>query len=114
MVNVNGRRGDKHEVQEAGIEGLNVLAEYAQKSEINILMENHSGFSTDPKWLCDIIKAVNNPYCNLNVDFGNFCAKGRDGECTEQYDPYEGVKLMMPYAKAISASSKEFDSEGMR
>ena len=30
----------------------------------------------------------------------------------EEYDRYKGVMEMMPYAKAISAKSHDFDSEG--
>ena len=48
-------------------------------------------------------------------DFGNFCitrAKDNYLNCLEEYDRYQGVKDLMPYAKAVSAKSHDFDSEG--
>ncbi len=33
-------------------------------------------------------------------------------KCVEQYDPYEGIKKMMPYARGISAKAHRFDAQG--
>lgn len=113
MVNVNGRKGDKATIRDAAIEGLGRLVEYAERSKIHIIFENHNWYSADPFWLSDIVKSVNNPFCMLNVDFGNFCEEGwRNGECRGQHDPYEGVQLLMPFAKAVSAKTIEFDVNG--
>lgn len=114
VVEVNGRTGDKQTVKEAAVAGLAALVEYSSKARVNILIENHNWFSGDPVWLTDIIKSVNHPFCNLNVDFGNFCQKGwRNDECLDQYNnPYEAVKLMMPFAKAVSAKTIKFDENG--
>jgi sugar phosphate isomerase/epimerase len=49
-------------------------------------------------------------------DFGNFCiasewgANGRN--CTEEYDRYKGIEEMLPFAKAVSAKSHNFDADG--
>lgn len=113
MVNVNSRGGDKQIIKKAAVEGLGRLVDYSEKQNIHILIENHNWYSADPVWLVDIIREVNNPFCKFNVDFGNFCQKGwRNAECIEPLDPYEGVKLMMPYAKAISAKTMKFDEKG--
>ena len=32
--------------------------------------------------------------------------------CEEMYDPYDGVAEMLPFAKAVSAKSYNFDEEG--
>jgi hypothetical protein len=35
------------------------------------------------------------------------------GECEEEYpDKYEGIKMMLPAAKAVSAKSYDFDEQG--
>ena len=39
--------------------------------------------------------------------FGNFRISGE-----EEYDRYQGVKELMPFAKGVSAKSYDFDSEG--
>ena len=55
--------------------------------------------------------------CGTLPDFGNFCLKREgdkrwDAKCVEEYPRYEGVKKMMPYAKAVSAKSYTFNDEG--
>ncbi|MEQ9582789.1 MAG: sugar phosphate isomerase/epimerase, partial [Arenibacter sp.] len=43
---------------------------------------------------------------------GNFCiTRSKDG-CAEEYDNYKGIAELMPYAKAVSAKSHDFDAEG--
>jgi sugar phosphate isomerase/epimerase len=50
---------------------------------------------------------VNRPTCGTLPDFGNFhLADGKE------YDRYKGVAELMPYAKAVSAKSYDFDAEG--
>ncbi len=113
MVDVNGRRGDRNVVKDAAVEGLSALAAYAGARNVCILAENHGWYSSHPPWLVDIIQSVNSPFCRLNVDLGNFCRTWRGGQCVDQqYDPYEGVALMMPYAKNVSAKTMAFDGQG--
>ncbi len=55
--------------------------------------------------------------CGTLPDFGNFCIKRKDGKrwnapCIEKYNRYKGVKEMMPFAKAISVKSYDFDEMG--
>ena len=45
--------------------------------------------------------------CGTLPDFGNFRVSG-----DEEYDRYKGVEELMPYAKAVSAKSHDFDEEG--
>ncbi len=109
--------GDKNEVKMAGIKGLSLLSEYAQPYDINVIVENHGGYSSDGQWMSDVIRQVNLPNCGTLPDFGNFCIKRQGGEmwgtpCIEEYDIYQGVKELLPYAKAISAKSYQFDEAG--
>ena len=50
---------------------------------------------------------MDHSYCGTLPDFGNF--QINDGEW---YDRYQGVQELMPYAKAVSAKSNNFDLEG--
>ena len=98
----------------AAVEGLSGVAEYAQKENINVIVENHGGYSSNGAWLADVMKRVNLPNCGTLPDFGNFCTKRKEGswDCLEEYDKYKGVEEMMPFAKAVSAKANVFDSEG--
>ena len=98
-------------------EALSKLSRYASKSKVNIIVENHGGLSSNAKELVEIIKNVNMNNCGTLPDFGNFCITREnlslyDGPCALEYDKYKGVKELMPYAKAVSAKSYDFDSKG--
>jgi sugar phosphate isomerase/epimerase len=100
----------------AAIEGLGKLAEFAKPFGINVIVENHGGFSSNGKWLSQVMKAIDTPNCGTLPDFGNFCIKRtmKDGQriCEDEYDRYKGVKQLMPYAKGVSAKSYAFDANG--
>ncbi len=102
-VNAYGR-GTSEEVSDAAIDGLGKLCEYGAQNEINIIVENHGGYSSNGKWLTNVIEQVNNPYCGTLPDFGNF--KIADNEF---YDHYQGIEEMMKYAKGVSAKGHNFD-----
>ena len=110
--------GSKEEQYAASTDSLSKLGAYAKDLNINVLVENHGGLSSDPAWLTGIMKDVNMSNVGTLPDFGNFCLKRENGErweapCVEEYpDKVEGVKLLMPYAKAVSAKSYEFNDKG--
>ncbi len=104
-VNAHGV-GTSKEVQDAAIDGLGRLSEYGKENKINVIVENHGGYSSNGTWLTQVMKAVNNPYCGTLPDFGNFKINE-----TEFYDQYKGVKEMMPFAKGVSAKSYDFDGK---
>ena len=115
-VNAHGE-GTAEEVMEAAWDGLSKLADYAAGKYINIIVENHGGYSSNGQWLSSLIQKINKPNCGTLPDFGNFCLKREDGSmwgspCLEWYDKYKGVSEMMPYAKAVSAKSYDFDNNG--
>ena len=110
-VNAAGN-GTAEEVKAAAIDGLGQLSEYAEKENINIIVENHGSYSSDGMWLADIMKQINRPNCGTLPDFGNFCIE-KDGEvCLNEYDRYKGMAELMPYAKGVSAKSHDFDEMG--
>lgn len=102
-IRVNARGvGTKEQVAKAAIDGLSRLCDYAAKQNINVIVENHGGYSSDGKWLTGVIKAVNKPNCGTLPDFGNFY----------EYDRYQGVTDMMPFAKGASGKTYDFDAQG--
>lgn len=105
-VNAAGN-GSEQDVKTAVVDGLGRLTEHAKKSNINIIVENHGGYSSDGKWLADVMKQVNSSYCGTLPDFGNFKISDE-----KQYDMYQGVKDLMPFAKGISAKTFKFDKNG--
>lgn len=116
-VNAFGE-GTAKEVSTAVVDGLSKLSEYAAKEGLNIIVENHGSYSSDGAWIADVMKNVGMDNCGTLPDFGNFCTKRDNGErwggnCIEEYDRYQGVQEMMPFAKAISAKSHDFDKKGM-
>jgi len=88
-------------------DGLRKLTEFGANLSINTIVENHGGLSSDGAWLASVMKAVDHPMCGTLPDFGNFRIEG-----DRWYDRYKGVKELMPYAKAVSAKSHDFDSNG--
>lgn len=116
-IRVNARgKGSDEDMQKAMIQSLGTLSEYGAKTGIEIIVENHGGPSSNGKWITQIMKTVNSPYCGTLPDLGNFCIKPKfeNGKmsCEEEYDRYQGVKEMMPFAKGVSAKSMAFDSDG--
>ena len=88
-------------------DGLNKLVDYCSDIEINTIVENHGGLSSNGKWLSELMKKVAHPNLGTLPDFGNFLI-----ENDNWYDRYLGVEELMPYAKAVSAKSHEFNSSG--
>ncbi|PRX57111.1 sugar phosphate isomerase/epimerase family protein [Flagellimonas meridianipacifica] len=101
----------------ASVDGLTQLSNYAKTKNINVIVENHGGFSSNAQMLVEVIEKVGLPNCGTLPDFGNFCVKREDGSyfsspCIEEYDRYKGIEELMPYAKAVSAKSHDFDEQG--
>ena len=110
-VNAAGK-GTAEEVGAAAVDGLGRLSEYGAKEGIGVIVENHGGYSSDGKWLSGVISQVGMDNCGTLPDFGNFCIERKDGGCANEYDRYTGVTELMPFAKAVSAKSHEFDADG--
>lgn len=115
-VNAKGE-GTAEEVAKAAIDGLGRLSDYAAEQGINVLVENHGGYSSNGQWLADVMKRINKSNCGTLPDFGNFCqtigyGSINDPNCKDPYDIYKGVTELMPYAKAVSAKTYDFDENG--
>jgi len=110
-VNAAGQ-GSRDEIQQAVVEGLRTLSQFASTYKINVIVENHGGYSSDGQWLSHVINAVDLPNCGTLPDFGNFCVEYGDEGCNLEYDKYQGIAELMPYARGVSAKSLEFDASG--
>ena len=94
--------GSYDEQRRLAADGLRRLSEYGAKYNMNVIVENHGGLSSNGQWLSSVIKDVGMPNCGTLPDFGNF----------HDYDRYKGTAELMPFAKGVSAKSHDFDAEG--
>jgi sugar phosphate isomerase/epimerase len=107
-IRVNAQsQGSFIETLPLAADGLRRLCEFADPFGINVIVENHGGLSSNGAWLASVMELVDHPRVGTLPDFGNF----RLGEGKE-YDRYKGVMQLMPYAKAVSAKSHDFDEKG--
>ncbi|HMR57947.1 MAG TPA: TIM barrel protein, partial [Cyclobacteriaceae bacterium] len=101
-VNAFGE-GSSEEVQKAMIDSMQKLGEYAAPLNLNVLIENHGLYSSNGKWVAEVIKQSGKENCGTLPDFGNWCLSAKWGttqiECSEVYDRYQGVADLLPYAK---------------
>lgn len=107
-IRVNAQsEGEYDEQMKLAADGLSRLTEYGANNNINVIIENHGGLSSNGKWLATLMEKVDHPGVGTLPDFGNFRIQDE-----EWYDRYKGVEELMPYAKAVSAKSHDFDSHG--
>ena len=110
-VNLGGGT-NREDAVKAAIDSMTRLSDYSKEAGINILVENHGGYSSDGKWMTDVFSQLKNENCGTLPDFGNFCIQRGNGGCVDEYDRYIGMKELLPFAKAVSAKSYNFDAQG--
>ena len=116
-VNLSGGV-NRIEAIDASVASLTSLSGFAKDAGINVLVENHGGFSSNGAWMKDVFSQLNIDNCGTLPDFGNFCiTKGKADEsgvrpCLDAYDKYKGMEELLPFAKAVSAKSYHFDDQG--
>ncbi len=107
-IRVNAASDGPPDLQrDLAVDGLRRLTEFASVHDLNVIVENHGGLSSNGAWLADVIKRVDHSRCGTLPDFGNFDLGGG-----ESYDRYRGVRELMPFAKAVSAKSYAFAEDG--
>lgn len=107
-IRVNaGSAGSYEDQMFRAADGLRALSEFGAQHGLNVIVENHGGLSSNGAWLAGVMKQVNMKNCGTLPDFGNFQLKEN-----EWYDRYKGVTELMPFAKAVSAKSHDFDANG--
>ena len=107
-IRVNAQSEGSYEDQlERAADGLRRLTAFGAEHQINVIVENHGGLSSNGAWLATVMKKVGHPRCGTLPDFGNFNLGNG-----QQYDRYKGVQELMPFAKGVSAKSNDFDERG--
>ncbi|GAB1307852.1 sugar phosphate isomerase/epimerase [Urechidicola sp. KH5] len=107
------RNVDPAEWHANSVDGLGRLAAYGASKNINVIVENHGGISSDAGKLATVMAEINMPNCGTLPDFGNFCIDGHPRDnCKVDYNRYKGTEELMPYAKGVSAKSYDFDEAG--
>lgn len=83
------------------IESVKLLTEYAAKKKVQLLVENHGDMFTNPEYHVSIANELQT-YRNFGLiaDFGNYPAST---------DYLAALKMISPFAKLVSAKTKEFD-----
>ena len=109
-IRINGYSEGSYEEQlKLVADGFSRLAEFADDHNINLMIENHGGFSSNGNWVVELMQEVSHPRVGTLPDFGNF--RIRDGET---YSSYKGVEQMMPWAKGVSVKPMGYDADGNR
>ncbi len=114
-------------------DGLRRLSEKARSYDLNVIVENHGGLSSNGAWLSQVIKNVGLDNCGTLPDLDNFYVvrKGAKPEQYEKmkalyandpayteteiglaYDRYRGVEELMRFARGVSAKTHDFDEKG--
>jgi sugar phosphate isomerase/epimerase len=103
-IRVNSQGQGKNDDEKAAncVKGLTALSKFGAEHEMNIIVENHGGLSSNGTWMAKVLKEVGMKNCGSLPDFGNF----------HGYDRYQGLEDLMPYAKGVSAKSHDFNAEG--
>lgn len=105
--------GTWEEQQKLAADGLRKLAEYADGAGLNVLVENHGGLSSNGEWLASVMRLADHPRLGTLPDFGNFLLDwSRRDDPEAWYDRYQGVEELMPFARAVSAKSHDFNDAG--
>ena len=92
------------------IQGVKELGKYASSKGLDLLIENHNGYSSDPGWMISLMKGVNLKNVGILGDFTNWTLERNPD--TFYPDPYKGFEILAPYIRAISAKSESFDKNG--
>ncbi|WP_237057346.1 sugar phosphate isomerase/epimerase family protein [Microbulbifer sediminum] len=109
-IRVNAQSSGSYDEQmKKAADGLRLLAEDCADLELNILVENHGGLSSNGQWLAGVMALADHPRVGTLPDFGNFVI---DRDSGEHYDRYRGVEELMPWAKAVSAKTYDFNAQG--
>ena len=120
MIRVNGystvqwsaSKSDYKEAQKLVSDGLRRLCEFADGFDIDVTIENHGGFSSNGKWLSEMIKMTDHKRAGTLPDFGNFrINRSKDGK-NVSYDSYRGVQELMPFARGVSVKTTAWDDNG--
>jgi L-ribulose-5-phosphate 3-epimerase len=99
------KNASKDQALEWAADCYNRLLEYAAPAGIGILIENHGGLSNDPDWMVSMFRKVDNPYFGSYPDW-----RGPSRE----FDNYEYLRKMLPYAGGMSYRNQPTEEQTAR
>ena len=75
MFVVNLSLSPHEEKLKYALEGVSELGTYAASKNLDLLIENHNGYSSDPEWMIALMEGVNQKKCGCvgrfhQLDFG--------------------------------------------
>lgn len=109
-IRVNGySEGTVDDQKQLVADGLHQLCEFADGFDIDVVIENHGGYSSNARWLMEVMALADHPRAGTLPDFGNFRISDE-----ESYDSYQGVTEMMPLARGVSVKPTVYDAQGER
>ena len=94
--------GSKEEALKFANETYQHLLEYAQDSGVEVVIENHGGYSNDPDWMVALMKEVNNPLFGTYPDWR---------EPSAEFDNYTYLEKTVPFAKGMSYRNQPTEEE---
>ena len=83
----------KEEALKIATETYHHLLEYAEDSGVEVVIENHGGYSNDPDWMVSLVKEINNPLFGTYPDWR---------QPSDDFDNYTYLEKTAPYAKGMS------------
>ncbi|HVZ56757.1 MAG TPA: TIM barrel protein [Chitinophagaceae bacterium] len=93
-TNCRGPQGaDPAEALQWAAESYHGLLDYAAGAQVEILIENHGGFSNDPDWLLDLMREVNRPQFGIYPDWRR---------PMDDFDNFGFLEKTLPYARGMS------------
>ncbi len=109
-IRVNaGSSGTWKEQVKLAADGLARLTAIGAEQDINVIVENHGGLSSNADWLAEVISKVDHPSCGTLPDTGNFRIKNG-----ESYDSYRGMKKLLKWAKGVSIKDKVWNDHNQQ
>jgi L-ribulose-5-phosphate 3-epimerase len=102
-IRTNCRGTQKQSPEEAlkwAADAYRMLLEYAEQPGIQVLIENHGGFSNDPEWMTQLFRLVDHPL------FGSYPDWRQPGP---DFDNVAYLEKMLPYAKGMSYRNQPDD-----
>jgi len=83
------------------VESFSRLCEYAAARNIQVIIENHGGVSSNPDVVVKLMEQAKLKNLGTLPDLGNF---------PKEIDKYDAVKKLMPYARGVSFKCMDFDA----
>lgn len=97
---------------ECNAESMNLLADFAQQHNVELLVENHGFYSSNGAWLAMLVEKTDHHNFGVYTDLDNFFMGGWNHNPKRWYDRTQGLIELAPYTRGVSAKTHKFDEQG--